>query len=156
MISYRKAEIKDIQELINLRIDFLKEVMNIKDENKDEEVRESLFEYFSTSIPKDEFIAWFAADGDKIIATSGLSFYRRPPSYKNIVGKGAYIMNMYTIPSYRGKGIAKLLFSKVIEEAKAKGYSHFSLHATEMGRPIYKTFGFMESEDEMILSLKQT
>ena len=34
------------------------------------------------------------------------------------------------------------------------GYSYFSLHATDMGRPLYKNFGFIESGDEMILNLK--
>lgn len=154
MIDYKKAEIKDIQALIDFRIDFMKEVLSIKDELKDEEMRASLFEYFNDAILKEQFIAWFAVDDDKIIATSGLSFYKIPPSYKNMDGKVAYIMNMYTIPIYRGKGVAKALFSKIIEEAKAMGYSYFSLHATDMGRPLYKNFGFIESGDEMILNLK--
>jgi len=154
LITYRKADIKDIETLIDLRIDFMKEVMGIKDDQKDVELRKLLFEYFSDLIPKDEFVAWLAISEDKVIATSGLSFYKRPPSYKNFEGKVAYIMNMYTLPAYRGKGVAKALFSKIIEEAKAMGYHYFSLHATEMGRPIYKKFGFNESDDEMILRVK--
>ena len=74
LIDYRKAEIKDIQVLIDFRIDFMKEVLSIKDEHKDKEMRASLFEYFNDAIPKEQFIAWFAVDDDKIIATSGLSF----------------------------------------------------------------------------------
>ncbi len=154
LIAYRKADIKDIDALIDVRIDFMKEVMDIKDDLKDIELRKSLFHYFSDLIPKDEFIAWLAICDDKIIGTSGLSFYKRPPSYKNLDGKVAYIMNMYTLPSYREKGVAKVLFSNILEEAKAKGYYYFSLHATDMGRPIYKKFGFNESDGEMILKLK--
>lgn len=154
LITYRKADIKDIEALIDLRIDFMREVMSIGVEQEDIELRKSLLEYFRNLIPKNEFVAWVAIFENKIIATSGLSFYKRPPSYKNLEGKVAYIMNMYTIPSYRGKGIAKLLFSNIIEEAKAMGYYQFSLHATDMGRPIYKKFGFNESGNEMILNLK--
>lgn len=140
--------------MIDFRIDFMKEIMSITDEHKDKEMRASLFEYFNDAIPKEEFIAWIAVDDDEIIATSGLSFCKRPPSYKNMEGKVAYIMNMYTIPKYRGRGIAKTLFSLIIEEAKAMGYSYFSLHATDMGKHIYKNFGFIESGNEMILNLK--
>jgi GNAT superfamily N-acetyltransferase len=121
LIAYRKADIKDIDALIDVRIDFMKEVMDIKDDLKDIELRKSLFHYFSDLIPKDEFIAWLAICDDKIIGTSGLSFYKRPPSYKNLDGKVAYIMNMYTLPSYREKGVAKVFILKYFRGSKSKG-----------------------------------
>ena len=52
-----------------------------------------------------------------------------PPLFKKINGdilyldgRVAYIMNMYTLPEYRRKGIAKILFDKLVEEAKILGY----------------------------------
>lgn len=154
MIYYRRAEIEDIQALVDLRIDFMKEVMGIKDNHKDMEVKTSLLLYLRDKLPKDEFIAWIAMDKDQIVATSGISFYNRPPSFKNVAGRVAYIMNMYTLPAYRGNGIAKALFSKLIDEAIDMGYTYFTLNATKMGKPIYEKFGFVDSGDEMILSIK--
>lgn len=60
MISYRKANLDDIPVLIDLRIEFMKEVMCIKDDLRDEEVRKSLLEYFNDMMPEDEFISWLA------------------------------------------------------------------------------------------------
>lgn len=41
-----------------------------------------------------------------MVGTGGISFYQVMPTYHNISGKKAYIMNVYTQPDYRRKGIA--------------------------------------------------
>jgi GNAT superfamily N-acetyltransferase len=73
-------------------------------------------------MPKDRFIAWIAEEDGKVIGTSGLCFYTLAPSHNNMSGGVAYIQNMYTLPEYRGRGIAKVLFDKVLTEAKERGY----------------------------------
>jgi GNAT superfamily N-acetyltransferase len=151
MIEFRKATIDDINELVGLRVEFLNEIRSDKIEASEQELKDLLYNYFTDTIPKNEFIAWLALDRGKIIATSGLCFYTMPPSNKNLSGKIAYIMNMYTTHSYRKQGIASNLFNKTVEEAEALGYKNISLHATEEGRPLYLKFGFKESDSEMTL-----
>lgn len=153
-MEYRKATVNDLDELVRLRIEFLKEVRNIESDNNDSDVSKSLADYFKNTIKNDSFIAWLALDDNKIIATSGLCFYTLPPSYKNITGKVAYIMNMYTQPNYRNKGIATYLFQKMVDEAKNLGYQKLCLHATEKGKPLYLKYGFKNTDDEMVLNLK--
>lgn len=153
MIEYRRAELIDINELVKLRISFLQEIGNIVPSAGDNEMANSLYEYLKDKLSKDEFVAWLAMEEGKIVATSGLCFYNLPPSYKNPTGKVAYIMNMYTLPNYRNKGIAKILFNKTVEEAKLKGYKYISLHATEKGRPLYLKFGFKDLNTEMTIKV---
>jgi len=154
MIHYRKAVIEDIPELIDLRIEFMKEVIGQKGNVDGEELlRVNLLDYFTKKLPADEFIAWLALEEEEIIATSGVSFYNRPPSFMIKDGHCAYIMNMYTKASYRGQGIAKTLFGSIVDEARAKGCSYINLHATELGRPVYEKFGFTASKDEMSLCI---
>jgi GNAT superfamily N-acetyltransferase len=154
MIKYRRANVEDLCELVRLRIEFMKEAMKAQDDKLDSTIKEALSEYFINTIKADSFIAWLALDDMRIVGTSGLCFYKLPPSYKNISGNVAYIMNMYTEPNYRGKGIASTLFEKTIMEAKRLGYKKICLHATEMGRPLYEKFGFKNSNDEMVLKLE--
>lgn len=162
MIEYRRAVVDDIDELIRLRIEFLKEVN--KESNVDHDIlkmcKKSLDDYFSSTMTDGSFIAWVAVDCSKIIATSGMCFYHTPSLFKKINGnmlfrdgREAYIMNMYTLPEYRRKGIAGTLFQKVVEEAKNLGYRKVSLHATEMGRKLYKKFDFVMVDDEMVLNI---
>ena len=56
------------------------------------------------------------------------------PTYNNPSGTKAYIMNMYTKPEYRRKGIAYKTLDMLIKDIKSKGISAISLEATEMGR----------------------
>lgn len=153
MIDYRKATMDDIDDLVRTRIEFIKEVQNLEADFDLSSLKESLYRYFTDTMSENAFIAWLALDNNRIVATSGLCFYTLPPSYKNLSGKVAYIMNMYTIREYRNQGIAARLFQRVIEEARAFGYKKISLHATESGKPLYTKFGFKDKGDEMVLNL---
>lgn len=71
------------------------------------------------------------------------------PTYHNPSGKKAYIMNMYTKPLYRRNGIAKRTLALLVEDAKKRGITSISLEATEIGRPLYEKFGFVQMKNEM-------
>jgi GNAT superfamily N-acetyltransferase len=152
MVTYRLATHEDVDDLVRLRIDFLEEFQPDACEQKNE-CEQLLKEYFESAIPCDGFVAWLAESGEKIVGTSGLSFYAIAPSLKNLTGKIAYILNMYTVPSYRGKGIASALFERIINEARVRGYKKILLHATESGRLVYQKFGFKNTDNEMALKL---
>jgi GNAT superfamily N-acetyltransferase len=153
MIEFKKAGIDDVAELIHMRVEFLNEVQTSESRTGQDELYYSLKEYFIENMNADRFLAWVATDNGVIVGTSGAYFYTLPPSYKKKNGKVAYIMNMYTKPAYRGRGIAPTLFGKLIEASKEHGCSKISLHATEMGKPVYLKFGFTVSNNEMILNL---
>ena len=73
------------------------------------------------------------------------------PTYHNESGKKAYIMNMFTDPNYRRKGIAFRTLDLLVKEAKSRGIDAISLEATDMGRPLYEKYGFVKMNDEMEL-----
>jgi ribosomal protein S18 acetylase RimI-like enzyme len=56
---------------------------------------------------------------------------------------------MYTIPSYRGRGLADRLLQELIADAKRAGVGKIRLSATADGYPLYKRFGFIDLELEM-------
>ncbi len=152
-MNYRKATLQDKDELVKLRIEFVKEVQKVTEADKDNQLTLALQEYFQTSMTDGSFVSWLAIEDDKIVGTSGICFYYLPASYKNLTGKTAYIMNMYTLPEYRGRGIANTLFQNIVNEAKIRGCTKISLNATDMGRPIYTKYGFVDSHNDMVLSL---
>lgn len=143
----RKATIEDIDELIKLRIEFMSEM------NKKAEVPQNLENelkiYFKEHISNNTFVAWLAIVDDKIVATSGVCFYTVPPTFKNVAGKNAYIMNVYTREGYRKRGVAAKLFEKTIEEARSNGSKKIHLSATKDGAPLYEKFNFQYNPGEM-------
>jgi len=152
MIEIVKATLKDIDELVNLRIKFMCEVNDTAAYNTN--LPKSLKGYFEEHIVNDSFVSWLAKDEEKIVAMSGICFYSLPPTLKNLSGKTAYIMNMYTLTEYRKLGIASKLFNKMIEEAKDKKSGVIYLHATAAGRPLYEKFGFKITDNEMIYRIE--
>ena len=149
MITFRKAVLSDIEKLAEIRSIFLKEVNNVTSEEDRIIVGQACLEYFRKTLSDNTFIAWIALDNKEIIATSGLSFFVVPPKYSALEGKVAYIMNMYTFPIYRNRGIGTELFKKIIDEAKQLGYKKITLNATDMGRPLYEKYGFRDVQNEM-------
>ncbi len=56
--------------------------------------------------------------------------------------KEPYLLSMYTLPEYRGYGLATRIVKEAMKWSKSKGFSRMSLHASEMGRPVYKKLGW--------------
>lgn len=93
MIEYRKATVDDINELVQLRIGFLKEANQETDIDSQilNKCEGALYDYFNSKIVDNSFIAWIALDDGKIIATSGMCFYNTPPLFKKIDGDIQYM-----------------------------------------------------------------
>jgi GNAT superfamily N-acetyltransferase len=148
-IVYRKADINDINTLINFRIQFLNELYNRADDEKTQVLRGSLHAYFTKAIRSNEFIAWLAEYKRRIIGTSGLVIWERPANYEGLEsGKLGYLLNFYTIPEARGKGVCTQLLGRLIEEAKLIGLKYLHLNATRKGINIYRKAGFVEPSDK--------
>ena len=71
-----------------------------------------------------------------------------------MTGKEAYIMNMYTKPKWRKKGIGSAILEKLIDEARNRGIEAIKLHATPKGRPLYEKFGFKMGFPDMYLYIE--
>lgn len=150
MIEYKILGKENIEILMESRLEMLRAVNKKPSDYKfsDQLVQESR-NYFENGNYK-EVIAF---DGDRVIGCAGICFLYVMPTFDHPNGKRAHLMNVYTHPDYRKKGIASKMVEFLIEEAKKYGASEISLDASDMGRPVYKKLGFKESEEAMTLSL---
>ena len=73
------------------------------------------------------------------------------PTYHNPSGRKAYIMNIYTRPEYRRRGVAYHVLDLLVRDCRERGVDFISLEATDLGRPLYEKYGFVAMRDEMIL-----
>jgi GNAT superfamily N-acetyltransferase len=146
-IVYRRAGIGDIPALIEYRVRFLNELYNHPEDAETAVVRKSLQDYFMEAIPSAEFIAWVAEYDGKVIATSGMVVWQKPAIYGGVEsGKLGYLLNFYTAPEARRKGIGTRLLNELIEEAKSLGLKYLHLHASKDGINIYRKAGFVEPD----------
>jgi ribosomal protein S18 acetylase RimI-like enzyme len=89
-----------------------------------------------------DFFAWFAETDGRPVASAGLLWFAHPPGRVNTVGREAYILNVYTKPEARRRGIARALMEKVVKEARSAGARRIWLRASDEGRPLYESMGF--------------
>ena len=66
--------------------------------------------------------------------------------------KYGYIWGVYVEPPFRGQGIAKKLTGMAVDYLKYLGCTRVVLHASPLGKPVYSSLGFSES-NEMRLDL---
>ena len=141
-VTFRKLKPEDIDLLIKYRMLFLKELQNPTDKNDEVLLEDTLINYFRRTLQDNTFIAWVAEYNEEPLSFGGMVVQEIPGHFQFITGRQGYILNMYTLPEYRGKGINTKLLHKLLEEAKATGLTKVYLHATEPGINIYKKAGF--------------
>lgn len=150
-LEYRIATIKDLDVLVKTRIEVLRAANKLDDSVDMSDVEGESRSYYQKALEEGSHVAVLVFDEDEFVGAGGVSFYTVMPTYHNPSGQKAYIMNMYTRPEYRRKGIAFRTLDMLVKAAREKGISHITLEATDVGRPLYEKYGFINMEDEMQL-----
>ncbi|MEN2766337.1 GNAT family N-acetyltransferase [Ornithinibacillus xuwenensis] len=148
-MEFRKANQKDIHNLVTLR----KTQLIDEGIEPNQDIDEELYQFFNKKLQDGSLIQWIVVEKDSIIATGAIIFYDFPPSFTNKSGRKGYLSNMYTKAEYRGQGIATKLLDTLVKEAQDADVSKLWLGASTLGKPVYKKFGFNESNEWMELSL---
>lgn len=144
-MNYRKANIDDINCLVELR------KKQLIDEGcySDNDIDEELEQFFSAGITNNTLAVWLAMEEEYIIGTAGVCYFQYPPSFTNPTGKIAYITNVYTRDEYRKQGVATQLLELVMEEIKTEDCKFARLHASEQGKGLYEKIGFADAQGFM-------
>lgn len=99
------------------------------------------------------YLGLFIEQEGEVVAGAGLLLLDWPPHFMDLQPLRAYLLNVYTHPPHRGKGLARALTQAAIAETQRRNIRVLSLHASEAGRPIYEKLGFVPT-NEMRLTLE--
>jgi|SRR5450432_1213391 len=98
-----------------------------------------------------EYHAWLAVTArDSVVAGVGLWLMEWPP---HVLGSGprrGYILNVYTEPNFRRRGLGRRLTETALTWCKENGIDLAVLHASTDGRPLYQSMGFQNSNEMRI------
>ena len=146
------ATYKDINELLNLRIEQQKEDWN-KDYQDVDNFKSRTETFLIQHLNKDIFILITRID-HRIIATCGLQLFNSLPQC-NDQGKIGIICNVYTKKLYRNKGIQTSLLKQTIKLANEHHLNELLLSSNNnQAISIYQKLGFKKSNMIMRLDLK--
>jgi GNAT superfamily N-acetyltransferase len=145
-VSIRRATLNDLDALVQFRLAMLDEIhpQDGDDSSNLPELATANHRYFAQQIPGGGYVGWVAEAGEQIVATAGLVPLKRPPMAHNLSGLEAYVMNVYTLPAWRGRGIAGQIIQAIIAYARTTPVRRLWLHATPAGAGIYHKAGFVD------------
>ena len=150
-LVYKRATLADLDILTETRIEVLRAANRLDASADMTQVERATLAYYRSALADGSHTAYLVLDGGACVGTGGISYYQVMPTCHNPSGQKAYIMNMYTRPAYRRRGIAARTLDLLVQDARGRGVHAISLEATSMGRPLYEAYGFVPMTSEMEL-----
>jgi|WetSurMetagenome_2_1015567.scaffolds.fasta_scaffold529250_1 GNAT superfamily N-acetyltransferase len=143
VVTYRQAGADDRDELVRIRLAYIAEDFGVSGSEVPASVPESLPRYFTEHLGKDIFA--FVAEAEKqLVASALLIVIERPANPVFRTGRTGEVLNVYTAPEYRRKGIATQLMNMLLAFSKQAELDFVELKATTEGYPLYRKLGFEE------------
>ena len=151
-ITIREATLPDIPEILRQRRRMYED-MRYTDEATLTTMSDLTANYLQKAIPDGSFRSWLACDNSRTVAGGAVIISPWPAHAYDLECRRATILNVYTDPDYRRRGIARLLMQTIIAWCKQQGFARVTLHASDDGRHLYESLGF-EPSNEMRLTLR--
>ena len=143
-LEYRLINKDRINDLVDMRLNYLREDFRSTSEESFDLVRNNLPKYFESHLNKDLF-AFGAFCNDQIVATAFLLIIEKPCNPRFTTEKMGEIFSVYTLEEYRRQGAAYNLLKMLMEFAKRQNLDLIELKATKEGYSLYKKLGFSEN-----------
>jgi len=151
-ILIREATTDDIPEILRQRR-AMYEDMDYKDSEALAAMVATSAAYLSEALPAGSFRAWLAVSGERIVGGGAIVISPWPSHPYDGQSRRATILNVYTYPDYRKRGIGRQLMQTMIDWCRREDFAFVSLHASKDGRHLYESLGF-EPTNEMRLNLR--
>ena len=141
-IKIRRVEEPDLPLMTSARIDYLTEMQGVRSDSYKKELQQNLQIFFKKTMEEGSFFALLAEYEGKIASYGGMILKKIPGDFYQSFYLEGEILNMYTLPEYRRKGISSRILEELLKAAKAAGVSKVALHCSKDGEPLYRKFGF--------------
>jgi GNAT superfamily N-acetyltransferase len=151
-VRIRLATIADLATLTHHRLGMFRDMGELSERNEPALARASE-SFFRAALASGEYVAWLAAlpsAPSRVVAGAGLwlrPMIPRPRADEVVQGVEALIVNVYTEPDFRRRGIAALLMRSAIEYTRHHQITRVLLHASKEGRPLYESLGFVPTTE---------
>ena len=90
------------------------------------------------------------APGHRVVAGGGVIVLQFQPHPRDPQPTRAWVVNMFTEPEDRRRGLARRLMETILEWCREAGMRTLYLHASDTGRPLYEKLGFLPTNEMRI------
>lgn len=150
--SIRRAQLEDAPVIAWHRARMFQEMGELS-EAAFENLRRAAQDWTERALASGEYIGWLGAPNsqpDAIAGGVGIQLRQvaphpcRPPR-DGTIGRGrhAIVLNVFTEPEWRRRGLALRLMEEIIAWTRAEQLDRLVLHASSQARPLYEKMGFV-------------
>ncbi len=147
--TIRQATVDDVDTIARQRLAMFHD-MGVPDEAGLQAMDASFRVWLTEKFKIERYVGWFAVADDQVIAGAGLWINDWIPHPYDARTRRGYILNVYTEPAFRGRGIARRLVAGALDYCRQQQIHIVALHASDAGRPIYELLGFTASNEMRI------
>ncbi len=134
----------EVELLTRYRMAYLTELQGERPKEYRELLTKDLDNYFREALREERCFAFMAKSEEVVLSFGAMILKKIPGDFNKPFYLEGDILNMYTIPEARSRGISAMILSRLIDEARIRGVSKISLHTTKAGEKLYRKFGFSE------------
>lgn len=138
-----KASIKDIQSIIDMKMDMFKEIGSIS--LLQDDAREKIQQVYEELYNEDKCCHFIAYNDNKIVAIGGAVIKEDVPFCFFKTPYYGYVIDVYCIKEERRKGYATKIMNRVLGWLEEKKVHNIKLKPSNEGRMMYKKLGFIDS-----------
>ena len=151
----RRATVDDAAIIGRHRADMYRDMGALPEEWRDALVTHTT-DFLRGALESGEYVGWLAAAPDEaatIVGGGGALLRRRLPRVSGgehprvAPGREALIVNIFTEPDWRRRGVARRILQEILAWATADGCDSIVLHASDEGRALYESFGFRATNE---------
>jgi RimJ/RimL family protein N-acetyltransferase len=151
-----RATVEDAAVIARHRARMFHDMGEISDKAYDDFVAASQ-EWTARGLTTGEYIGWLAVPKetpDVVVGGAGVQLRQVPPHPCRPPRDGAFargrhaiVLNVFTEPEWRRRGVALLLMEEILLWARAEKLDRLVLHASDQARSLYQKMGFIATNE---------
>lgn len=149
----RRAVLADAPCIARHRVNMFSDMGQVPSERLASELLAASTAAIHAALDEGTYMGWLATSADgTVIGGAGVHI---KPQLPRITADGLrvatdsvpLVVNVYTEPQWRGRGVARALMRIVMQWATQSGHDRVVLHASDQGRELYKSLGFAATNE---------
>lgn len=148
--TIRRGSVADADAIARHRAEMFREIAGF-DEAGTAQMRDATARWLRDAMPRGEYLAWLVEADGAVVAGAGLHVRpilpRLGPDGTMLPEVYGHVVNVWTEPPWRRRGIADALMRRLIADTAEFHARGITLHASDAGRPLYEKLGFTDNNE---------
>jgi GNAT superfamily N-acetyltransferase len=148
-VEVRLANTSDLETLVALRLEYIQADLAPLDNEQGRMIADQLRHWIPSSLGERFFAVLASVDAvTASVAMLAVNEYPANPHFPN--GRMGTVMNVWTRPAFRRRGLATAVLRELIELGGRLGLSKLELLSSAVAVPLYESQGFSKAQDEHV------